>query len=100
MVLPDRKSAKYLSCIGNLDVRVKLDAVKRDDCKYYVALSMMASKASYENAAFLKSTVEDRWKVYMSKKFFILFIFCSVWYVFLMLCPYSLTILLVICVLV
>ncbi|KAK7331067.1 hypothetical protein VNO77_25278 [Canavalia gladiata] len=63
LVLPDSKSAKYLSCIGKLDARVKLDAVKRDDCKYYPALSMMASKVSYENVAFLKTTVEDHWKM-------------------------------------
>ncbi|XP_027348593.1 uncharacterized protein LOC113860130 [Abrus precatorius] len=64
-VLPNPKSAKYLSCIGNLDVRVKLDsdAVKREDYKYYPALSMLASKASYENVAFLKTTVEDHWKM-------------------------------------
>lgn len=64
MVLPDPKSGKYLSCIGNLDVRVKFDdVVQREDYKYYPALSMMASKASYENEAFLKTTVEDYWKV-------------------------------------
>lgn len=62
MVLPDPKSEKYLSLIGNLDVRVKLDAT-HEDFKYYPALSMMASKASYENQAFLKTTVEDKWKV-------------------------------------
>jgi len=61
--LPDPKSEKYLSLIGNLDLRVKLDDVVREDYKYYPALSMMASKASYENQAFLKTTVEDNWKV-------------------------------------
>ena len=61
--MPDPKSEKYLSVIGNLDVRVKLDAVAREGYKYYPALSMMASKASYENQAFLKTTVEDNWKV-------------------------------------
>ncbi|KAL9326947.1 hypothetical protein ACSQ67_007592 [Phaseolus vulgaris] len=63
LVLPDPKSEKYLSVIGNLDVRVKLDAVAREGYKYYPALSMMASKASYENQAFLKTTVEDNWKM-------------------------------------
>lgn len=62
MVFPDPKSEKYLSFVGNLDVRVKLDATP-EDLKYYPALSMMASKASYENEAFLKTTVEDKWKV-------------------------------------
>ncbi|KOM30415.1 hypothetical protein LR48_Vigan1345s000700 [Vigna angularis] len=62
LVFPDPKSEKYLSLIGNLDVRVKLDATP-GDFKYYPALSMMASKASYENEAFLKTTVEDKWKM-------------------------------------
>ncbi|KAL1370797.1 hypothetical protein HN51_000989 [Arachis hypogaea] len=63
LVLPDPRSAKYLSCIGNLDVRVKLDGITREDSKYYIALSMMASKASYENAAHIETTVEDHWKM-------------------------------------
>ncbi|KAL1333148.1 hypothetical protein HN51_061901 [Arachis hypogaea] len=63
VILPDRKSAKYLSLIGSLDARVQLDAVKRDDCKYYVALSMMAAKAAYENAAFVQATIQDVWKM-------------------------------------
>ncbi|RYR78822.1 hypothetical protein Ahy_A01g003684 [Arachis hypogaea] len=63
VILPDRKSAKYLSLIGSLDARVQLDAVKRDDCTYYVALSMMAAKAAYENAAFVQATIQDVWKM-------------------------------------
>ncbi|OIV93769.1 hypothetical protein TanjilG_07672 [Lupinus angustifolius] len=63
VILPDPKSEKYLSCVGHLDARVNLDAVKRDDIRYYVALSMMASKASYENEAFIKTTVQDKWKM-------------------------------------
>ncbi|XP_020236643.1 uncharacterized protein LOC109816162 [Cajanus cajan] len=63
LVLPDPKSEKYLSFVGNLDVRVKMDPVQREDYKYYPALSMMASKASYENEAFLKTTVEDYWNM-------------------------------------
>ncbi|WVZ23592.1 hypothetical protein V8G54_002136 [Vigna mungo] len=60
-LLPNFIKEKYLSLIGNLDVRVELDATP-EDFKYYPALSMMASKASYENEAFLKTTVEDKWK--------------------------------------
>lgn len=63
LVLPDPKSANYVSSIGHLDTRLNLDAIKRKDIRYYVALSMMASKASYENEAFLKTTVEEQWKV-------------------------------------
>ncbi|WVZ11475.1 hypothetical protein V8G54_016005 [Vigna mungo] len=63
LVVPDRNAPNYLSCIGNLDARVKLDAIKRDDCRYYVSLAMMASKASYENAAYLRALVKTQWKM-------------------------------------
>nr|ACU20453.1 unknown [Glycine max] len=64
LVLPNPESENYLSFIGNLDIRAKLeDAVQREDSKYYPALSMMASKACYNNAAYLKTTVEDYWKM-------------------------------------
>lgn len=65
MVKADPKSDKYLSFIGSLDVRVNMDdVVRREDSKYYPALSMMASKASYNNEAYLKTTVENYWKVW------------------------------------
>ncbi|XP_027361795.1 uncharacterized protein LOC113869592 [Abrus precatorius] len=63
LVIPNRTAPNYLSCIGNLDARVKLDAVKREDSKYYVSLAMMASKASYENAAYLKALISGHWKM-------------------------------------
>ena len=64
-------------------MRVRLDGINREDSKYYVALSMMASKASYENAAYIKTTVEDHWKVsklkinviYILSEIFLLIIF-------------------------
>ncbi|RZB57320.1 hypothetical protein D0Y65_046124 [Glycine soja] len=63
LVKADPKSDKYLSFIGSLDVRVNMDdVVRREDSKYYPALSMMASKASYNNEAYLKTTVENYWK--------------------------------------
>lgn len=40
-----------------------LDAVKREDSKYYPSVAMMAAKACYENAAFLKATITNDWKV-------------------------------------
>ncbi|XP_058777986.1 triacylglycerol lipase OBL1-like [Vicia villosa] len=61
--IPDPKSHRYVSFIGNLDTRVKCDILKREDNKYYVSLAMMASKASYENEAYLRSTIAHEWKM-------------------------------------
>ncbi|KAF7129114.1 hypothetical protein RHSIM_Rhsim10G0116600 [Rhododendron simsii] len=64
VVMPDKNSATFLSFIGNLDKRVELDKnIKRGDSRYYGALSMMASKASYENKAYVETTVNDLWKM-------------------------------------
>ncbi|XP_041004166.1 triacylglycerol lipase OBL1 [Juglans microcarpa x Juglans regia] len=61
---PDKSSANFLSFIGNLDKRLKLDcSIKCGDGKYHAALSMMASKASYENRSYLEATVKDQWKM-------------------------------------
>ncbi|XP_028764077.1 uncharacterized protein LOC114722258 [Neltuma alba] len=61
---PDKTSAKYLSFIGNLDKRVQLDdRIRRGDSGYNAAVCMMASKAAYENEAYLRTTVQDRWKM-------------------------------------
>ncbi|XP_045814960.1 triacylglycerol lipase OBL1-like [Trifolium pratense] len=62
--LVDTNSADYVSIIGHLDNRVELDKrIQRDDPKYNVALSMMTSKAAYENQAFIRDTVENHWKM-------------------------------------
>ncbi|GFS34231.1 alpha/beta-Hydrolases superfamily protein [Actinidia rufa] len=64
VVIPDKNSATYLSFIGSLDIRVELDKnIKHGDSRYYAALSMMAAKASYENRAYLETTVRDQWKM-------------------------------------
>ncbi|KAL5556999.1 hypothetical protein UlMin_039235 [Ulmus minor] len=64
VVWPDKSSATFLSTIGNFDTRVKLDeSIKREDVKYNPALAMMASKASYENKAYIEKTVHDHWKM-------------------------------------
>ncbi|XP_058186664.1 triacylglycerol lipase OBL1-like [Rhododendron vialii] len=64
VVMPDKNSATFLSFIGNLDKRVELDKnIKHGDIRYYGALSMMASKASYENKAYIETTVNDLWKM-------------------------------------
>ncbi|CAJ2667881.1 unnamed protein product [Trifolium pratense] len=62
--LVDTNSADYLSIMGHIDNRVELDkSIQREDPKYNVALSMMASKAAYENKAFIQDTVENHWKM-------------------------------------
>ncbi|XP_052196043.1 triacylglycerol lipase OBL1-like isoform X2 [Diospyros lotus] len=64
LVIPDRKSATFLSIIGHVDSRVELDKdIKHGDSRYNAALSMMASKASYENKAYLQTVVTDQWKM-------------------------------------
>lgn len=64
MVKPDKESATFISFIGNLDKRVKLDSgIKHGDARYFATLSMMASKAVYENRAYIETTVKDHWKV-------------------------------------
>ncbi|XP_015890128.2 triacylglycerol lipase OBL1-like [Ziziphus jujuba] len=61
---PDETSPKFLSFIGNFDKRVELDStIKYGDPKYFAALSMMASKASYENKAYIQTVVTDHWKM-------------------------------------
>lgn len=62
--MPDKTSAKYLSFVGNLDKRVELDdSINRGDKRYNASISIMASKASYENEAYLKTTIQDHWKM-------------------------------------
>lgn len=64
MVIPGKESANYCSALGHLDRRVKLDKnISQSDCKYFPMLSVMASKISYENKAFIKTVVEDQWKM-------------------------------------
>ncbi|KAE9596672.1 hypothetical protein Lal_00007363 [Lupinus albus] len=63
LVIPDCTSHTFMSCIGNLDGRVRLGDLKREDNKYYVSVAMMASKACYENAAFLNATITNDWKM-------------------------------------
>lgn len=64
VVVPDKESAKFLSFLGNVDKRVELDeSITGEDRRYNSALSMMASKVSYENKAFIQETVQHIWKV-------------------------------------
>lgn len=50
--------------VGNTDTRLELDEnIKPADQKYKASLSMMASKLSYENEAFIETKVTQLWKV-------------------------------------
>lgn len=62
--VPDRTSGAFVSFIGHLDSRVKLDEnINPGDARYNSALAAMASKLAYENKGFIKKTVEQQWKV-------------------------------------
>ncbi|KAI6695223.1 hypothetical protein NL676_022933 [Syzygium grande] len=64
VVMPDRESGSFISFPGNWDKRVELDkSIRPGDSEYYAALSMMASKASYENEAYLQTTVTRHWQM-------------------------------------
>ncbi|POO02811.1 Fungal lipase-like domain containing protein [Trema orientale] len=64
VVIPDKTSPSFYSFIGNLDKRPKLDTnIKHGDLRYNAALSMMASKISYENAAHIEHTVTQLWEM-------------------------------------
>ncbi|KAM3380535.1 hypothetical protein P3S68_006108 [Capsicum galapagoense] len=68
VVLPDKKSATFLSFVGNLDKRVELDIkstiIEVGSRRYDEAIiTMMAAKAAYENKAFIASVVKDHWKM-------------------------------------
>ena len=66
VVKPDNTSASFLSFLGYWDKRVQLDSsIERGDGKYNAALSMMASKASYENEAYIEAIVKDHWNVWI-----------------------------------
>ncbi|KAG6403443.1 hypothetical protein SASPL_135665 [Salvia splendens] len=64
VVQPDKTSESFTSFIGNLDKRFELDPVIGfEDKRYYAALSVMASKASYENNNFIQALVDDCWNM-------------------------------------
>ncbi|XP_047329576.1 triacylglycerol lipase OBL1-like [Impatiens glandulifera] len=58
----DPSSAKFASVNAYIDTRVKLDEqIKNTDVKYRPALSVMASKLSYENEAYIQNVVQNVW---------------------------------------
>ncbi|KAJ8764525.1 hypothetical protein K2173_006265 [Erythroxylum novogranatense] len=64
LLIPDKTSPSFTSFIGCFDERKELDRnIKPGDANYLAALSMMASKASYENKAYLYGIVNDHWKM-------------------------------------
>lgn len=64
VISPERSSAKFVSVIGSLDWRMKLDKnIRPEDMRYKGLLSMMASKLSYENANLVEAAVTDYWNV-------------------------------------
>ncbi|KAL8546310.1 hypothetical protein ACS0TY_006142 [Phlomoides rotata] len=61
---PDSTSANFSSMIGLVDTRTELDSsITTDDIRYYPALSIMASKLSYENNKHIQKVVNDHWKM-------------------------------------
>jgi hypothetical protein len=63
-VRPNSSSATFTSVLGNLDQRVELDkSIKYGNRKYNASLSIMASKLSYENEAFVQTIIKDHWNV-------------------------------------
>ncbi|CAB4287415.1 unnamed protein product [Prunus armeniaca] len=64
VIIPEKDSRMFLSFIGHLDKRVELDkSIKHGDGRYNAALSMMASKISYENRFYIRTTVQENWKM-------------------------------------
>ncbi len=64
LVRPNSSSATFTSVLGNLDQRVELDkSIKYGNRKYNASLSIMASKLSYENEAFVQTIIKDHWNV-------------------------------------
>ncbi|KAH7520182.1 hypothetical protein FEM48_Zijuj08G0117200 [Ziziphus jujuba var. spinosa] len=64
LVKPHRKSATYMTVLGHLDKRVKLDRnLSPGDDKYSRALCAMAAKVAYENKAFISTTVTKDWEM-------------------------------------
>ena len=72
-MIPDRKAATYRSFVGHTDTRMELARhIRYGNAMYYPALSIMACKSSYNNAAYNKAIVEGYWQV--QAVIFILFI--------------------------
>ena len=73
--IPNKSSETYRSMVGLLDGRVDFDPkIQLGHVNYEASLSWMASKLSYENSAYIKTIVENRWKVFF---FSFILVFCN-----------------------
>lgn len=64
LITPDEASESYASVAAFSDPRLALDKkIKCGDKRYYPALSMMASKVSYENKNYIESAVKNHWEM-------------------------------------
>ena len=74
MVRPNTSSANFTSVLANLDRRMELDkSISYGNIKYNASLSIMASKLSYENEAFVKIKIKHHWNasiIDMTKQIF------------------------------
>lgn len=58
----------FLSFLGHLDIRAKLDqAIQPGDARYYPALSMMAAKLAYESESVIQTVISQQWKMEFMK---------------------------------
>ncbi|KAF3642675.1 putative subtilisin-like protease-like [Capsicum annuum] len=65
VVRPEKSSEKFMSMIGNLDMRVELDkTIKFGDRRYSPHISIMAAKLSYENEAVNRTVIQHHWQMH------------------------------------
>ncbi|KAM3289581.1 triacylglycerol lipase OBL1 [Capsicum chacoense] len=65
VVRPEKSSEKFMSMIGNLDMRVELDKkIKFGDRRYSPHISIMAAKLSYENEAVNRTVIQHHWQMH------------------------------------
>ncbi|KAJ0795389.1 putative triacylglycerol lipase [Helianthus annuus] len=64
VVMPEESPEKFVSIVGELDNRLKLDeSSRKGDGRYNPSLAIMAAKLSYENEAFVKAAIQDQLKM-------------------------------------
>lgn len=64
VVKPEESPEKFMTIVGQLDPRLKLDErIRKGDRRYNRLLSIMAAKLSYENGAFVKDAIQNQLKV-------------------------------------
>ncbi|XP_021766010.1 uncharacterized protein LOC110730519 [Chenopodium quinoa] len=64
VIMPNESSDTYRSIMALLDRRVDLDPkIEPGHVSYEASFTWMAAKLSYENSAFIKTIVQDHWKM-------------------------------------